>query len=217
MLNLDTPTIISRVITLIIAFTFHEFAHALTATLFGDETPRQNGRLTLNPLSHLDFFGSLLLIVAGFGWAKPVPINPSALRRRSPAAVMWVSLAGPLSNFLMAAVAAVPLRLGLVTPFNSFSSSSLLPTPYNFLVDFVSINLLLMLFNLLPVAPLDGDKIYDYFAPPRMAQALDFIRPYGPMLLLVILFVPQFFGVDVLSWMMVPAMPSLWHLLVGGA
>jgi Zn-dependent protease len=209
MLNLDPPTIISRVITLLIAFTLHEFAHALSATLLGDETPRQNGRLTLNPLRHLDVFGSLLLIVAGFGWAKPVPINPYALRRRSPSAVMWVSLAGPASNFLMAAVGAFFLRFGLVTPSTTFYASSILPTPYQFLTDFVWLNLLLMLFNLIPISPLDGDKIYEYFAPPRLAQALDIIRPYGPMVLMALLFVPGFFGVDVLSWMMIPALPKL--------
>ena len=81
MLGLDPATLISRLIVLVIAFTFHELAHAVVATYFGDETPRMNGRLSLNPLVHLDPMGSLLLLVAGFGWAKPVPVNPYVLNR----------------------------------------------------------------------------------------------------------------------------------------
>ena len=131
MLGLDLPTLISRIFIILIAFTVHEFAHAWTANYFGDDTPRLNGRLTLNPLAHLDIMGSLLLIVAGFGWAKPVPINPYALRKHSSAGVMWVSLAGPLSNLFMAILAAIPLRLSLVPLvfylFRHIANPSLLP------------------------------------------------------------------------------------------
>src|SRR5512141_2013044 len=108
MLGIAPAQLIARIIVLVVAFTIHEFAHAWTANYFGDDTPRMNGRLTLNPLAHLDPLGSLLMIVAGFGWAKPVPINPYVLQRRSPAATMLVSLAGPMSNFLMALIAAIP-------------------------------------------------------------------------------------------------------------
>lgn len=216
MLGLDLPTLISRLITLVIAFTVHEFSHAKVADLFGDDTPRINGRLTLNPLKHLDIIGSLMLILAGFGWAKPVPVNPYALGKRSPAAFMWVSLAGPISNLFLAGLAAVPLRAGLITQFEAFNTPSFLPSPYTFLTDFIFINLLLMLFNLIPLAPLDGDKIYGYFAPPPLAHALEVIRPYGPILLIVIFFIPPRFGVDVFSWLMSPALPNLWNLLLGG-
>ena len=109
----NVPLLISSILTLLIAFTIHEFSHAKVADMLGDNTPRANGRLTLNPGAHLDLMGSLMLIVAGFGWAKPVPINPYALSRRSAAGVMWVSLAGPMSNFLMAIIAAIPIRMGL--------------------------------------------------------------------------------------------------------
>src|SRR3990170_5641596 len=108
--DLNLPTLIARIFVLVTAFTVHEFAHAWTAVQFGDDTPRANGRLTLNPLSHLDPIGSLMLLVVGFGWAKPVQVNPFALQRRSSAAMMLVSLAGPLSNFLMAVLAAIPFR-----------------------------------------------------------------------------------------------------------
>ena len=217
MLGTDLPTLISRIFTLIIAFTVHEFSHAKVADWFGDDTPRMNGRLTLNPLKHLDIFGSLMLIIAGFGWAKPVPVNPYALGRRSPSAYMWVSLAGPASNLLMAIVAAAPLRLNWISRFDNLGGASFLPTPYEFLSEFIFINLLLMLFNLIPLAPLDGDKIYSYFAPPPIARALDVIRPYGPIVLMLLVFLAPRFGVDVFGWMMSPALPNLWNLLLGGS
>jgi Zn-dependent protease len=111
MFSLPSPAeFIAYVFVLLVAFTLHEFSHAWTATYFGDDTPRMNGRLTLNPLRHLDPIGSLLLLIAGFGWAKPVPVNPNVLQRRSAAAMMWVSMAGPFSNLVMAILAAIPFR-----------------------------------------------------------------------------------------------------------
>ena len=131
--------------------------------------------------------GSLLLLVAGFGWAKPVPINPYVLERRSPAAVMWVSLAGPFSNFLMAILAAIPFRLGLVSVANGFApSAGFLPSFDKVMVWFIYINLLLALFNLIPLAPLDGEKIATYFLPPSIGRYFEIIRPYGPMILLLL-------------------------------
>ena len=217
MLGLTPAVLISRIIILLIAFTIHEFAHALTATYFGDETPRMNGRLTLNPLVHLDPMGSLLLIVAGFGWAKPVPVNPYALGKRSSAAMMWVSLAGPLSNFLMAALAAIPFRLGLVSLNSAFSTSrSLLPSFGQFLIEFIIINLLLMLFNLIPLAPLDGDKIADYFFPPSWSRFMDTIRPYGPaILIMLVMVVPFFLHIDVIGWIIGGPMNALFKILLG--
>lgn len=214
--DLDPATLISRVIVLVIAFTVHEFAHAWTATMYGDDTPRQNGRLTLNPLSHLDPIGSLLLLVAGFGWAKPVPVNPYALQRRSPSALMWVSLAGPLSNLMMAILAAVPIRMGLITAASAFQrGGSWLPTLPGFLLTFISINLILMLFNLIPIAPLDGDKIAEYFLPRRWSQVLDTIRPYGPMILMAVIFIGPLFRLNILGLIIGPPFNALMSLLVG--
>ena len=215
-LNLDPATLISRVIILITAFTVHEFAHAWTATMFGDDTPRINGRLTLNPLSHLDPMGSLLLIVAGFGWAKPVPINPNALSRRSSAALMWVSLAGPFSNLCMAALAAIPFRVGLLSPFDAFvPNEGILPTQEQFLFEFIYINLLLMLFNLLPIAPLDGEKILMFFLPPNAARAYEAFRPYGPLVLMLIVFAGPLLGFNIIGTIIGPPMQALMSLLVG--
>ena len=214
MFNLDPSTFISHIFILLIAFPIHEFAHAWAADYFGDNTPRMNGRLTLNPLAHLDPIGSLLLLVAGFGWAKPVPINPYALQRRSPSAVMWVSLAGPFSNFVMAVLAAIPFRLGIVSILNAqYALSTLnrhfLPTIPQFLWEFIYINLLLMLFNLIPIAPLDGEKIIEYFFPPSWVRVLDTIRPYGPFILLAVVFL------GVLGWIISPPLNLIMGLLVG--
>ena len=209
-----TPALIfTRIITLVIAFSVHEFSHAFVADRLGDNTPRSQGRLTLNPAAHLDLMGSIMLLLAGFGWAKPVQINPYALQRRSPAGVMWVSLAGPASNLLLAALAAIPLRFNWV-PF-SFGTD-IIPSLYYFLMEFLSINLLLMLFNLIPLAPLDGEKIASFFFPPPLDRVMDAIRPYGSMILLALVFVGPMLGVNVIDWIMGTPLTNLYRLLLGG-
>jgi Zn-dependent protease len=213
MLNLSSATIISRIITLLIAFSIHEFAHAFTANYFGDDTPRAHGRLTLNPAAHLDLIGTLMLLFVGFGWAKPVPVNPYALRRRSPAAMMLVSAAGPLSNLMLAFFAAIPLRFNMVPYTNAWPG--FLPTPTQFLFDFLSINILLMLFNLIPLAPLDGEKVLEYFLPPSGARILDQIRPYGPMILLGLIFVLPMIGIDLFGIILFPLLRTIQSFLIG--
>lgn len=220
MFNINLATLISRVIVLLIAFTIHEFAHAWTADNFGDSTPRINGRLTLNPLAHLDPIGSLMLLFAGFGWAKPVPVNPYTLRQRSPSAMMWVALAGPLSNFILAVIAALPFQLGWFTlndVFVSYSTarSAIFPTAVEFLFDFITINLVLGLFNLIPLPPLDGDKIAAFFLPDDWNRSLDRIRPYGPLILVALFMVGPSLGVDFLGWMIREPLGFLIQLLIG--
>ena len=214
--DLDPSTLVASIIVLLVAFPLHEFAHAWTATQFGDSTPRMNGRLTLNPLAHLDLMGSMLLLFAGFGWAKPVPVNPYALERRSPSALMWVSLAGPLSNFLLAILAAIPFRLGLVSVTGGLApSTGLLPNFDKVMVMFIYINLLLALFNLIPLAPLDGEKIASYFLPPNIGRFMESIRPYGPMILLVLVAGGSLLGFDLLGRIIGPPLIFLFGLLVG--
>ena len=164
MLNLTPPVLIARLIVLVVAFTIHELAHAWVADRFGDDLPRLQGRLTLNPLVHLDPLGSILLLATGFGWARPVQVSPYVLQRRSSAAPMLVALAGPVSNLLLAILAALPVQLGLVVP--TFVTGNIIPTAFQLISEFVFINLLLMLFNLIPIAPLDGEKVLFYFLPP---------------------------------------------------
>ena len=199
MLNLTLPVFISRIFTLVVAFTVHEFAHAWTANELGDDTPRANGRLTLDPRVHLDIVGSLLLLIVGFGWAKPVPINPYALQRRTPAGTMLVSVAGPFSNLVMAILASLPFRAGLLDPFAP--SGEILPSASSLLLEFIFINLILVFFNLVPLAPLDGEKVAEYFLPPSGQDFLARIRPYGPMILLFLLFLTPRMGLDVFGWL----------------
>ena len=212
MLNLTPDDLICRVITLIIALTVHEFSHAFIADRFGDLTPRQAGRVTLNPLVHLDFFGSLMVLVSGYGWAKPTPINPVVLRQHSKYALLWVSLAGPFSNLLLAAIASVPLRLGLVTVTQP---SGILPTLGEFLYIFFYLNLILAIFNLIPFPPLDGEKIITALLPEKLESIYATIRPFGPIILIALIFVGPQIGIDVIGWIMTPALAGLKKLFLG--
>jgi Zn-dependent protease len=191
MLGLSPEVLLARIFTLIIAFTVHEFAHAWTADQLGDDTPRLAGRLTLNPLAHLDLLGSLMLVLAGFGWAKPVPVNPYALQRRTPAGMMIVAAAGPISNVGLALLASVPFMLGLVS-----ISSSVLAV---FVADFIFLNLVLFFFNLIPIFPLDGEKVLTFFLPPSGQAFLAQVRPYGPILLALLVVLSSRGGLNVLD------------------
>jgi Zn-dependent protease len=211
MFNLDPITIITRLLTLLIAFPAHEFAHAKTADAFGDPTPGMYGRVSLNPLVHLDVFGALIFMAVGFGWAKPVPVNPFMLGKRSTAAYMLVALAGPMTNLILALLVAIPLRLGL------FDNLSMDPHGYVAIIvsQFIFYNLILAFFNLIPLAPLDGEKIADFFFPPSWAKVLDTIRPYGPIILMGVLFILPMIGIDILGTVLFPPIERIYHLLVG--
>jgi len=209
-IGLTAPEIISRILTLLIAFTLHELSHAVTAVQLGDDTPQRMGRLTLNPLAHLDPIGSLLLIFAGFGWAKPVQINPYNLRTNPHVGMAIVAAAGPISNFVMALIAAIPFRLGLLSPFGA-GPVGILPSPSGFLLDFIEINLLLMLFNLIPIAPLDGSKILAGFAPREWDGLLATLEQWGPFLLLALVFLGQ----GLLGLILGPPINFLLRAIVG--
>ncbi len=207
MLGLSLTTLISRVLTLVIAFTVHEFSHALAADQLGDDTPRLQGRLTLNPLVHLDPIGSLMLVIAGFGWARPVQINPYAIERRHPAGPMIVAAAGPFSNLLLAIVATIPVQARLI----SVTSSSFIS---QFFIEFIWINLILLFFNLLPIFPLDGEKILDFFLPPRGQDVLRQIRPYGMYILMGLIILGSFGSFDILGLIVMKPAMSIMRLLV---
>ncbi len=214
MLNNSLPEIISAIITLLIAFTFHEFAHAWTATHFGDDTPRLFGRLTLNPISHLDFMGSLMLIFTGFGWAKSVQINPQKIRSHSPSALMLVAISGPLVNFFLAFLAAIPLRFGWISP--TAPLVEFFPTPFQFTLYFFYTNLGLMVFNLLPLPPLDGEEILVYLLPAEWERKWETIRPYGPYLLFFLLLVGPMIGFSLIDSILSPLIQGIAKILLGG-
>jgi Zn-dependent protease len=129
---------------------------------------------------------------------------------------MWVSFAGPLSNLLLAILAAIPFRLGLLSIGYAFiPNDNILPTQEQFLFEFITINLLLMLFNLIPIAPLDGEKILAYLLPPSIARSYETLRPYGPLLLMVVIFVLPFVGIDILGMILYPVMQVILTFLLG--
>jgi len=185
MLDFSLPRVISFSVILLIAFPIHELAHAIAADYFGDDTPRLHGRLTLNPLAHLDLFGSLTLILAGFGWAKPVPVNEYALERRSRYAPALVALAGPASNLLLGLLAGGLLATGLVQPPTELSRY--LPSFYEVLFYFSLINFVLFFFNLIPLFPLDGEKILIRVLPYEWGVRWESLRrfTFGPLIVLV--------------------------------
>jgi Zn-dependent protease len=214
MLNLSPQSLISAVITLVVALTFHEFAHGWMAKRFGDDTAERAGRLTLNPLAHLDPIGSLMLLFVGFGWAKPVPINPYVIRRSGKGALLLVSIAGPLANFILAILASIPLRLALFSVQSV--SANILPTPYYFLAFFFQINLALMVFNLIPIPPLDGHEVLSFLLPPDLADRWDrFGAQYGILILIFILMVAPMLGFDLIRQVLQPAIQFLAKLLLG--
>ena len=223
--NIVLPAVIVVVIMLLVGLPVHEFSHALVAYRLGDGTAKMFGRLTLNPIAHFDPVGGTLLAVTfigsaiasatagtpliGFGWAKPTPVNPLNLEggRRGEA---LVAAAGPVSNFVLAAAAALPLRFILANP----SVVDLDSLPVQVLVYFIQINLLLMIFNLIPIPPLDGSKVLFAFLDRRTEyQVRPFLEQYGFFILLFLLFVPpgNSIGVRIIS----PILDALFRLLVG--
>lgn len=171
---------------------FHEFSHAWTANEMGDDTAARAGRLTLNPLAHLDPIGSALVLLMGFGWAKPTPVNPWRLRAGPRRGNAIVAFAGPASNFFFAAVAALPLKMGLVeTRFGTLQAiihqGSGEEFVWLFLYFVISINILLGIFNLIPIAPLDGFKVAVGVLPRDAARSLERVEPYGPGILMALI------------------------------
>lgn len=214
MLNLDIPGILSTILVLTLSLSTHEYAHGRVAYALGDDTAAQAGRLTLNPLAHLDPLGALAFLIARIGWAKPVPVNYSKLTKaKSPKqGVMLVSLAGPVSNLIIAFVAAFLFNLlrvvAALVAVNSQSMSPGMVQFFRFLYDlfltFYFSNIGLAIFNLLPLPPLDGSKIFAFFLPDRAFLWLARYERYiGLAMLALFIFAGSFMG-RVLSWLATP-------------
>lgn len=178
-LRVDPLAFFLLAIAIIEAIALHEYAHALAADLQGDRMPRAFGRLTLNPAKHLDPLGTILIFLVGFGWGKPVEFRPEALASKRFGAAI-VALAGPAMNLLLAVVAAFALA-----PLVNAGNTGVLA---RFLLAFFSINLLLAVFNLLPLPPLDGSRLLTIFLPPSKQKVIFFLDRYGFIILLAVVF-----------------------------
>ncbi len=178
----DLPYVI---VVLLIAFTVHEFAHAYVAYKFGDPTAKNQGRLTLNPKEHLDPVGTILLLVFGFGWARPVPVNRYHFKNPRLAGVL-VSIAGPLSNLLIAIIGYIIFFVML----SSGISGGWTEYVFTFINVLVNINILLFVFNLLPLPPLDGYRIIEDLVPLGVRAKMTQYEQYGTLIFLILVITP---------------------------
>jgi len=195
----------------LVAISFHEAAHAMIADYLGDPTPRRLGRVSLNPLVHLDLIGTLLLVLVHFGWGKPVPVDPTHLRnpRRD---LVWISLAGPLANLLTAGLFGLILRLSGPSLLAGDAPELLI---YSMLRGLVLISLLLAFFNLLPLPPLDGSKILSGLLP--LAYARHYVRHAGMLSwgLIAIILLERLTEISILGPLIYTPSGWLYKLLVG--
>jgi Zn-dependent protease len=209
--------IVFYLLALVISISVHEFAHAWSAYELGDATARNQGRLTLNPVAHFDPLGALMILFMavsgwGIGWGKPVPVNPRNLRTEPRLGMGLTSAAGPFSNLVLAALAAIPLRLGWAMPLQVAT----------FFFVLVIVNVSLALFNLIPLPPLDGYGVLQGLLSTLRTRwahdwgiRLDRLAPYGPMLLLGLLAVGWFLPLNPIGWLLGGPVDSLLNLLLG--
>ena len=209
---LDIQTILLFAPGFVLGLTFHEVAHGWVADKLGDPTARHAGRLTLNPLRHLDPIGSLMLVFAGFGWAKPVPVNPFNLKnpRRD---MLWVALAGPVANLIFALALGLFFQLLIKIPILNApgNTSALMLVLYRG----VQINVILAVFNLIPIPPLDGSRIIVGLLPPSMTSGYEMFERFGPFLLLGLILLGNFAGIPILHYIIEPFAGPIMKILLG--
>lgn len=202
------------IVALILAVTIHEFCHAWMSTYLGDPTARYLGRLSLNPLAHLDPIGTLMLFFAGFGWGKPVPFSMQYLKNPRVDAAL-IAFAGPLSNFVIALIFAIPYRYLFFNALEITQGNTILLILFNFMKTMINLNLVLMVFNLLPIPPLDGSKIFSLILPGNYLSRLYQYRHFGYGLLLILVFSDYLFGVNILgTYILLPLVSFFWNIIL---
>lgn len=190
---------------MVIGITVHEFAHAWVANKFGDPTAKMEGRVSLNPLSHLDPIGTILFLIIGFGWGKPVPINPHFLRHKKDE--LKVSIAGIVANLLVATLLSIPLRIAMLKGIVIDSEPILL-----FLKKLVEINVILAAFNILPIPPLDGSRFIEYFLSEEGKYNFQRFGQYALLGLILFGFVT---GISIISALVEPIMRVMLFFVSG--
>ena len=206
----DPVLLVSLAVAFVVAITIHEFLHAWVADRLGDSTPRREGRVTLNPLRHLDPMGTVLLALVGFGWGRPVIVNPMNFAVGPRTGMALVAVAGPLSN--------VVLALALAPVARSFAGAGADPLTEAMgliLVLTVQVNVLLAIFNLIPIPPLDGFAVLVGIVPREIAYQLDRLRTFGPFLLLALLIAGPFLGLNVIGFLVGGPISFVNGLLLG--
>jgi len=216
--------IVYVLVALLIALTIHEASHALAAYLLGDPTPKEMGRLSLNPFAHLDPFGALMILLVGLGWGKPVMIKAEKLKPGPQVGMALVGIAGPLSNLLLATVASIPLRLHWVSLLpERFIEVEFLPAQLQFfsigriILYVVFISLALAVFNLIPINPLDGSRLWEIVLPTRLYARIARVDILGLFVVIALVLSDRFFGTNILMSLLGPPIRFLWYLLVGMA
>ena len=207
---LDPAVQVILIPVIIFALSFHEFSHGWMAFRFGDPTAKNAGRLTLNPMAHLDIFGSLALYLMGFGWAKPVPVDPRYLANPKKD-MMWIALAGPVSNLIVALISgillSILLRMGLI---DGQSSVTIV------LIMSLQINLVLAIFNFIPIPPLDGSRILGGVVPNKYHNELAKFEYYGPRILMGLIILSMFTRLNIFSIIISPIMTIFLKLFTFG-
>ena len=207
---LDPAVQVILIPVIVFALSFHEFSHGWMAHRYGDPTAKLAGRLTLNPMAHLDIFGSIALYLMGFGWAKPVPVNPQYLANPK-RDMMWIALAGPISNLIIALISgillSVLLRLGVIN-----SQSPLIMV----LIMSLQINLVLAIFNFIPIPPLDGSRILEGLVPNKYHNELAKFEYYGPRVLMGLILLSMFTRFNIFAVVISPIMTIFLKLFTFG-
>ena len=201
--RLQPEVLILLIPVLLFALVFHEFSHAWVANKLGDPTARYAGRLTLNPMAHLDPIGGLMILFVGFGWAKPVPVDIRYLGNPR-VDMMKIAFAGPASNLLLAFIGGTILRLGLLDG-----------TMFMMIMFFTQINIMLAVFNMIPIAPLDGSQIFSGLLIRTNPELVRNLQIYGPQILMGVILIGYFTPISPIWWFMGPFVKFFLFLFAG--